>query len=460
MFLGVTSEPVRRYVAKVLREIRPGRVFEPCAGNFLIAQIAGLVDPAVELISGDVSPYSCTLGYALAGQDSGVRVRPEVEEQFPGLAGLSTPTDIGAAVMILADYAQNAKKAHLHYYRRLCDDFRVRHAHYLDQARAKVTAARERLPRRFSFKAEDCVESLRRVEPGDLVFFDPPYWEDGYGDMFEGLDRLMSFDAVRVSFTAMTDEAKQRVLRMLAERGATVLYRPENPVELEGFRLCFRHQYKAQKAYLVYTNAAPAVALGRSDTFPEHADRLNVVFEDTILATNTRAELIPMRSVVANHFRLLWTNKARPANMGSAFGLTLDGKLAAIISVHAGEQFGVDLALIVSDVTAPYTRYRRLSKLPLHLVLTEEFTARLSDHFLWPVAGYSTVVYSNAPVSMKYRGLFSLVKREDGSDWGFRWKLTYQQRVLRSATIAEAYAEWYAKHGENTCPSQRTALPV
>ncbi len=66
-----------------------------------------------------------------------------------------------------------------------------------------------------------------------------------------------------------------------------------------------------------------------------------------------------------------------------------------------------------SDFVVP-SKERRLSKLMLYLLKSEDVRDFLVEKFNYFFDGLKTTVYSNKPVSMKYRGAFKLQRRDKG----------------------------------------------
>jgi hypothetical protein len=92
----------------------------------------------------------------------------------------------------------------------------------------------------------------------------------------------------------------------------------------------------------------------------------------------------------------------------------------------------------------------RLSKLVLFLARTKELAEVVSERFVMHTRSLSTAVFSDKPISMKYRGVFQLHSRST-NDAG-------QQVLLYRAdagtyTVREAITQWLkskARSGERS----------
>ncbi len=84
------------------------------------------------------------------------------------------------------------------------------------------------------------------------------------------------------------------------------------------------------------------------------------------------------------------------------------------------------------------TKHRQLSKLVLYLLLSDEIQYILVATFKNYYEGLKTTVYTEKAVSMKYRGVFSLQRREKG-------KLIYEAQ-FNSQSLSKNYETWMKKH--------------
>jgi len=88
---------------------------------------------------------------------------------------------------------------------------------------------------------------------------------------------------------------------------------------------------------------------------------------------------------------------------------------------------------------------QKLSKLVLYLLKSEEIRELLIDWFKHYYQGLKTTVYTNKPVSMKYRGVFNLIRRDRGKliyvgeFSGLRLQVNYKlwlKKILKRQTVS------------------------
>ena len=101
----------------------------------------------------------------------------------------------------------------------------------------------------------------------------------------------------------------------------------------------------------------------------------------------------------------------------------------------------------MSDFCVPSSKYRRLSKLILYAMLSNE-TQLLAERMTRKRARtLITTAFTDKPISMKYRGLFDQLSRKDNPhQGGKRWMIKYGSR-MGQWTLADGMTEWQAKHG-------------
>jgi hypothetical protein len=109
---------------------------------------------------------------------------------------------------------------------------------------------------------------------------------------------------------------------------------------------------------------------------------------------------------------------------------------------------------LLSDFAVGPSIYPRLSKLVLMALLSVEARELYCDLMQRDVRGLVTAVFSDKPVSMKYRGLFDLlsrrpIKEAERERFGSKYVLVYGARPGRW-TLHEALAEWQRRYGGAT----------
>ena len=450
MFYGTTPQIISQFLAEELGKKKPKRVIVPFAGNFVIEQVAGSVHQGIEILSTDISLYSRLIGYGLAGVvNEKIRLKRGIEDFFPRFANLSDPIDKAVAGIFFAEVGQIMKKQHIPYYAGLLKDAVSGQEKYFDDIKRKILLVKEKIGN-IEFLGVDGCKLIEMAEPGDFVFYDPPVILGDYEKMFAPMEACFEFDSPE--YTEMNEEVKERHLQHFVDKGIDCMYRVNNVVPPpSGYNEVFRYQYKYHAFYCVFSNRKDSnLFIGRFNPMKEENKSVPIIGIDDEITENSKIEVIQAPSNLGNHYRLMWVKKAEMSDAGNTYFIMCDGKLIGLLVVENAMKFGNTLAVIYSDPAAPSSQYKRLSKLIINICCTKTFIEEFNDICMWEHTGFTTRVFSNNPVSMKYRNLFTLAKREETKNGYYKYNLIYQNRENIFENFNEALKSWLKKDGKIT----------
>jgi len=344
------------------------------------------------------------------------------------------------------------KMEKVQYARRMIALYQAHQKEAVNHLAAKIEAAANEIGNDWEFRPVDAAALLNEVKAGDLVFYDPPYWVGGYERMFSWLDANLIWDVP--PYTIFDDKKKTQVASELIERGATVIWRTENEIDLPKMRKVFEYHHRVDGAIYLYTNDRTfKPAVGGAALLRERDPRLPIVSTSDELKRSDHVRVSEIDRQRFNHYRQLWTKKARMKSAEDvSYAVFVGDLLVGVAGIESGMQISSNVAVIISDACPP-SRYKRLSRLVLYILLTDEMLKRVNRKTLWEHIGYTTKVYTDAPVSMKYRGLFDLASRKKGKHLAY--ELTYSTRKMVASTIQEAFVLWWDRYG-----NQRTDQSV
>jgi hypothetical protein len=151
----------------------------------------------------------------------------------------------------------------------------------------------------------------------------------------------------------------------------------------------------------------------------------------------------------------------KPGAPTLCFGVMVDDKMVGCFAMSTAgleprESSGVPSpkCYLLSDFPVAPSIYPRLSKLVLYAALSAEIKVVYEHSTNKRVRGILTTAFSDNPISMKYRGLFKLVKREDlekskskSGYIGKKYMLNYAQE-MGAWTLEEGFEKWRQKHGK------------
>lgn len=134
-----------------------------------------------------------------------------------------------------------------------------------------------------------------------------------------------------------------------------------------------------------------------------------------------------------------------PGQANWYFGVWLNGGLIGFFA-YAPQKYrlaekGGNLLYLLSDFAVANGRY--VSKLVLYAALSEEVRRYCQNRLGKPLHGVATTAFTKRSVSMKYRGLFELVKRTATDDG--EYELMYYA-PFRGHTLKEALGEWKTRY--------------
>lgn len=446
MFFGTTPAPIASYVHGEFSRQQPAVVIEPYAGNFVVSQLASQAVKDVEILSSDVSLYSCAIGYAINDEDCGIRFSDKAKDLYRFAANASTPEEIAAATIILCEAIQAMNKAKVRYYATIVKDIAINQDKYFAKMLAVVEKLKAEMSINFNYIGQDGAKTIESAAVGTFVYFDPPYFKGDYEKMWKGIETLVTMP--ELPYTLITEQEKSRQVELLHDSGAEFIYRTQAE-RVKGMKRIFQYNQGRSKTHYLYANYKAKTGIKLDLALKSVPGKFKIIGDDTVLTGSERARIVPIDGKVSNYYRVLWTKKAKMTDMGMPYGLFLDDVFIGCITISSGLNFSMDYALIVSDCTPPGSVYKKLSKLPLLCILTEEFRLFVNSVMMWEHNGFTTIAFSNEPVSMKYRGLFELAERKPNTANDYKFKLTYRQRRMFNETIQKAYEEWFKKYGKD-----------
>lgn len=449
MFFGTTPQIISQFIYNEIKKHNPKRVIVPFAGNFVIEQIAGLVSKDIEILSTDISIYSRAIGYGLADMESEIEIKKEMLDTFEILKNKTSPIEKAAGIIFLTEASKNLKKQDVKYYEMLHKDALANQEMYYNKIMGKLIKFKEALPTSFKFYGTDACPLLENdLQKNDLIFYDPPVLLGDYESMFKHLEEQLIYK--EPEYVEMTDEVKNNQLETLRKNHIVYYRRNDVGNTPSGYTEVLRYRYKNRGYYTVFTNKPNKRFVGSFKPLREEVRNYKIITDKDEITRKSKIEIIKVSGNVANHYRLMWVKKAEMTNSGYSYLILCDKKIIGLTTLESGIKFSSELIPIFSDPSAPTSKYKRLSKLILWLICTEELLKEFNDETLWEHIGFTTRVFTNAPVSMKYRGKFKLANREEDKDGNFKYKLIYQNKDKLCKTYKQALSEWIDKFSKET----------
>jgi hypothetical protein len=449
-FFGTTPSVVAGYLETRIRELKPDVAFVPFAGNFVVEQLVANISKGIELHSTDVSLYSRGIGLGVTMQKLDAVLRPNIAEMFPIIAAKTDPLSVAVQIIFLAEASRNMGKEAIPYYSSLMDDAIKLQETYYQKIMQKIEIV-HKLMGHMNFYGVDACQIIPKAEKGAFMFYDPPVLLGDYEKMFAPLESCYDYEPP--GYTEMTKAVIVNHLQEFNDKEVVAYYRTNNPIEKDkvpaGYEEVYRHGYKHDAAYCIYSNAKGIKKhVGRFNALKEEVKHYPLIGDNDVITNKSKVEFLKVPGNVANHYRLMWVKKAQMSNGGVTYLIFVDGKMIGMAQLNSGLTFGTDLIPIFSDPACPHSRYKRLSKLIIGLICSKPVIDMVNEDVLWTHVGFTTKVFTNEPVSMKYRSMFELVKKEEIKDGHYKYSLIYQNRKKIHRTFKEALTAFLDKDGK------------
>jgi len=172
-------------------------------------------------------------------------------------------------------------------------------------------------------------------------------------------------------------------------------------------------------------------------TTPESKKDLNakIIPSDFSFSNSTKISIAKVQSELIFHYKHLFMSSRVNYSENEDFGIAFlaDGMIFGFAGFNKFMSSEENLFLS-SDFVFP-SGEKRLSKLLIMLLLSKEIRKLLIRHYIHAYQGLKTSVYTEHPISMKYRGIFELLDRKKG-------KLVYQQE-FKNEYINEVFIRWF-----------------
>jgi hypothetical protein len=403
-FVGSINAETRRWLGNQGHAFDGRKVYVGCSGAFTVEQILSRYAPKARIWGNDVSLYSSVLGAYLAGQDFNLTVR---EEAFSWLNSFLGDVEAkAAAVMVLLEALKYEKAVNV---------FKARHwAHYLNNFerfhQATIARLRDRKQevRLEAYTSKDIFDLLDEIPQEAVAVAFLPTYAGGYERMFKRLEEIFDWD--RPVYGLIDAERKAAILEKMKTRD--YLYLDDRVVE--GLPMVAVVRKARMKPVYVYSNME-ALRRGvlKQQRHAEFVPFTRLSDDDTI-TKESQLTLIPTSNRVVNYYRDVYLSKGVgiPADGEVPLVAALDGKVFGFL-IYSRMQGGGDVYLL-ADFVVNSGRYRRLAKLLALVTQTREVRKLLEEKFLLEISRCRTMVFTAKPVSMKYRGLYKLARRDPG----------------------------------------------
>jgi hypothetical protein len=416
MFIGAIDSEFRQWLDLNKQAFAGRTLFIGCSGNFTIEQILGEVAGAVH--ANDISVYSHFLGNHLAGQEFvwGIRdaawewLRPYLEK------------NAAAVVVILFEMFRYNPKSNAHN-KRLYEAILGAWDAYFVTTSARIENAKK-LCHLSSYRSSDIwnfVDEARSIDPDGVMFGFLPFYKGDYEKLYKRINQVLSWE--QPAYMVVDVERK----RQLFEKICAFDYVLIDDVRHEQYPAVMWKRRSRTKDVILYSNLAVERVFVSQHTAcqPTYYHMLQAA-DVPAITPETPISILRVKGPEINYFKNQFMKKTILFTDGPFnFLFFVGGKLFGFC-VITFQKFGREGLYILSDFVIPLDKSTRLAKLLLLCLQTVEFRDHLEQILLSRVTLLLTTAFTEAPVSMKYRGVFELMKR--GEEHGVKF-LNYETKT-------------------------------
>ena len=437
MFIGSIPNQVLEQAGRAVDFTNWKRAFVACSGSFKIERFLAKRCPGIEITGNDVSLVSCALGSLAAGEPLEFTFVQELEWLEP-LRVVADPVGRVGLLMIALNCGTYATGATNRYKAGHLGQIKERAEPLAEAARAKIVKALDELDL-VAFEPGDFISlALKAAEDGQGVVSFPPTYRGGYERQYRFLTANVQWPSPSYEVFNPSDLGKF-VDRLDAIGNPWLIFTDQAIDDREPVT---EFQAGRAKPIFGYSNSSHHAALTtrRPATTPFNYVPLDV----SKLGPRSKVELVPATSGQASYIKDIYLAKNIKHAPGMANLLVyVDGMLAGlmIFALSRHQVYDPNEIYLLSDLSL--SREGRISKLIARLATSKPVISWLESRFLRRFAYVVTTAFSKHPVSMKYRGVFDLLKRTETAG-GFM--LNYGKPTTREK-VETIYRWWWREHG-------------
>ena len=435
MFVGTTPPEIRLLLQELLKDEK-GDVYVGCSGNFSSDKI--LSGMGFNVYSNDVCLYSKLISDILLHRDTEVRVvNDELSEVFSAWEESTYKKLIQVMFAIKVSQFHDRKNEYQ----------KMMFVSYLDQAREYYHRTIEKFEKSKSFDFRICdfyygdfIDHLRNAAGKGIGVAFPPTYKGGYEKIFSYVEK--SFDYERAIYKIFDPKDGIIVFKELLENGRNVIYSDKDHSELSKFKAAKVTLGSGRNTVYIYSSVKREHQYYMERSRTQKPSKVLVALPDYEFteSVNISVQVSPVSDI--NYFKAFYMANKVNYTTGGDIGLIFyaDGRAFGFASFSKRLSNETDLFMQSDFVINSHTP--KLSKLLIMLSKSKEVRRQITKLTKHYYQGLRTTVYSDKPVSMKYRGVYELERRDKG-------KLMYRANFT-DQSLNQIFESWIKKHQKNS----------
>lgn len=431
MFTGTTPPEVKLLLQDLMRGVKGKDVFIGCSGNYTTDKIMSAMGYTVH--SNDVSLYSKLIADLLLDTSTEVEcINPELKNVFDTWE--ETKYKKLVQVMFALKVAQFHQRKN-DYQEEMFNAFIEQSKIYYDNTIKKL----EKGALDFSIQSfyyGDFLDFLKMKRGKGVGISFPPTYKGGYEKLFSYVEE--SFKYEHASYNIFDPKEGGAVFKELLDNDENIIYSDRYFNILEGYLV---------GKIRIGSNKNPLFAYSSLQTNnhyyierdkcvkPSHIHILPVDYQFT---TDTVITVRQCAVNDVNYYKAFYMANKVNYTTGGDFGLVFMADGMAFGFTSFSKQLSTLSQIFMQSDFVVNSETQRLSKLLIMLVKSHDVRRLIARKMYNYYDGVKTTVYTTSPVSMKYRGVFNLERRDEG-------KLIYSS-IFTEKSLNELYALWIRKY--------------
>ncbi len=432
-FIGSINDKLRKFFYTNAGILEGREVFIGCSGNFTVEQIISRRCPTAIIHSNDVSMYTSVLGHHITGRPLPLTV---VNEELLWMQKyIDQGGDYAAACLSLALSMFKFEKRNNTFAERMWQTYLINFETMLEKTVEKVRKAAEHI-RCDEYTMMDVHDYYPQPDGVSIGFL--PTYVGGYEKLFQRLDESIQWD--QPAYDMLTTERREATIEKMAQ-GDFILYDDRE----RDMPVVARVDLPGKRTVWIYSNMDFGKGLFKTK-INERRSKYNLLMpEEEIPATAViKAQEADLPTI--NHYRSMYlSKKIAPGSGGPCYLVFADDKLFGFLIFQTYSKKGGDKDEIymLSDFVVPSIRHKRLAKLLIMASKCREMKQILDEKSIRRYTSIMTTAFTENPVSMKYRGIYDLIKR--GKTQEGKQFLNYRGEFDQNSTFTEVVKTWSKK---------------
>lgn len=431
MFTGTTPPEVKLLLQDLMRGVKGKDVFIGCSGNYTTDKIMSAMGYTVH--SNDVSLYSKLIADLLLDTSTEVEcINPELKNVFDTWE--ETKYKKLVQVMFALKVAQFHQRKN-DYQEEMFNAFIEQSKIYYDNTIKKL----EKGALDFSIQSfyyGDFLDFLKMKRGKGVGISFPPTYKGGYEKLFSYVEE--SFKYEHASYNIFDPKEGGAVFKELLDNDENIIYSDRYFNILEGYLVGKIRLGSNKNPLFAYsslqTNNHYYIERDKC-VKPSHIHILPVDYQFT---TDTVITVRQCAVNDVNYYKAFYMANKVNYTTGGDFGLVFMADGMAFGFTSFSKQLSTLSKIFMQSDFVVNSETQCLSKLLIMLVKSHDVRRLIARKMYNYYDGVKTTVYTTSPVSMKYRGVFNLERRDEG-------KLIYSS-IFTEKSLNELYALWIRKY--------------